>query len=378
MTEDRSQLLYGRLEESLINGFYPYGSSKATDVEGRIDYITQYEAKLMLDEELDYALSGDLEEIVYSALNDFESGMGIETNQKIKQIVDLILNDTSERALKTKAKEYIYNMLFNMYSEDTITLMETALKEVDEEILDIAYHTVYSNAYNRYKNKGENPEVLEELQRRITSIEETEFDGRAQLLEKVKERIIDTLVDYLFETVDMEWSTAITIRTAIGQGYNAYAPVQMARYTAGLANGKEVYNLTIIDGIFANKGSGTYEANEAKLYNELNISQTTLDAIYEGMYQVVKGTEGTARSQFTTFPLDLAAKTGTAQEGADEHSWFVGFAPLQNPEIAIVTSMYAADGLGSYNYKAARQILESYFGFDKEINPMTLENTLTD
>ena len=84
------------------------------------------------------------------------------------------------------------------------------------------------------------------------------------------------------------------------------------------------------------------------------------------MKRVVDDTSGTASSVFADFPIDIGAKTGTAQQGQYEHSWFVGFAPYDNPEIAIVTSMYGANGLGSHNTKLARSVLEAYFDIETD------------
>ena len=92
------------------------------------------------------------------------------------------------------------------------------------------------------------------------------------------------------------------------------------------------------------------------------------------MNLVAKGSRGTARTYFSEFPIEVAAKTGTAQENSCENAWFVGFAPYHNPELAVVTSMYGADGLGGYNIQVARDILEHYFKVNQPTQGISLNN----
>ena len=92
------------------------------------------------------------------------------------------------------------------------------------------------------------------------------------------------------------------------------------------------------------------------------------------MHLVAKGASGTARSSFNQFPIEVAAKTGTAQESSWENSWFVGFAPYNKPEICVVTSMYGADGLGSYNTQIAKDIFEQYFKVNETLDKTSLTN----
>ena len=148
----------------------------------------------------------------------------------------------------------------------------------------------------------------------------------------------------------------------------------MARYVAGLANGHTVYDLKVVSGIDDHKITGDYTQTPEKVFNTLNFKESTLTNIYEGMHKVATGSAGTARSYLTDFPIQVAAKTGTAQEGKYENSWFVGFAPYDKPEIAVVTSMYGADGLGGSNTQLAKDVFEAYFKIGQEKEKVTLGN----
>jgi penicillin-binding protein 2 len=152
------------------------------------------------------------------------------------------------------------------------------------------------------------------------------------------------------------FSSEDIVRSSIGQGTNSYTPVQMSRYVTTLANGKNCYDLTLVD---RTKDTTTDEVteNSAKVKSELDISSSTLKAVKNGMYRVVNN--GDYTSMFQSLPVKVAGKTGTAQITANEpnYAWFVSFAPYDNPEITVTvqipngyTSANAAD-LASKVYK---------------------------
>ena len=76
---------------------------------------------------------------------------------------------------------------------------------------------------------------------------------------------------------------------------------------------------------------------------------------------------GTAYSTFADFDIDIAGKTGSAQTGVEgeAHGWFVGFAPYDKPEIAVVVFVEKA-GSGGYTAGVAKEIMEEYFGMNAE------------
>ena len=71
--------------------------------------------------------------------------------------------------------------------------------------------------------------------------------------------------------------------------------------------------------------------------NKIELKKSTLDAIYKGMYLVTTGSKGTLRHSFADYPINVAAKSGTAQESSkrSEHTIFVAFAPYESPQISI-------------------------------------------
>lgn len=145
------------------------------------------------------------------------------------------------------------------------------------------------------------------------------------------------------------WYISDTLSAAIGQSYNNFTPIQMARYISMVANGGKNVDVTLIKSIINPDGtevskeeieSHTKETigTENEVKEDLDISKENLDAIRAGMKGVTSESGGTAYSTFSDFDIDIAGKTGSAQTGieGEAHGWFVGFAPYENPEIAVV------------------------------------------
>lgn len=127
------------------------------------------------------------------------------------------------------------------------------------------------------------------------------------------------------------------VRSAIGQGKNLYAPVQLARYATTIANSGTCYDLTLIDKVCDYEGSLVYD-NEAEVVNKVQIAQSTWNSVHSGMRKVV--TINTPGSMLITkLNVSVAGKSGTAQESETkpDHALFVSYAPYENPEYAITS-----------------------------------------
>lgn len=170
------------------------------------------------------------------------------------------------------------------------------------------------------------------------------------------------------------WYPGNTLSAAIGQKDNTFTPIQMAKYASMLANGGKKVNPTIIKSIQNADGS---EVSKTELENyinekfgikpseeeELTISQENLNAVLEGMRSVTSDTGGTAYSVFKDFDIEVGGKTGSAEAGSKTHGWFLGFAPFNDPEIAVVI-VIDNGGHGSYTAEAAKEVIGQYFGMN--------------
>lgn len=120
--------------------------------------------------------------------------------------------------------------------------------------------------------------------------------------------------------------------SAIGQHEVKANPMSMAIVVSAIANNGTIMEPYIVDSITDSQGNVKYKRVPKALTEA--VDKETADKIKEYMLSTVK--EGTAR-RANTSSIQIAAKTGTAEneEGKEPHSWFVAFAPYQNPQIAV-------------------------------------------
>ena len=172
------------------------------------------------------------------------------------------------------------------------------------------------------------------------------------------------------------WNPGETISAAIGQSYNTFTPIQMARSVAMVANRGKKLDVTIVKSIIRPDGSeiprNEYESKVSEKLGltpdnteEMSFNETNIQAILEGMRGVTSESGGTAYSTFRDFDIEVGGKTGSAQTGVEgkTNAWFVGFAPFDNPEIAIVVFVRNG-GSGGYTAEVARDIIAQYFGMN--------------
>ncbi|KAA0207588.1 penicillin-binding protein 2 [Ignavibacteria bacterium CHB1] len=131
---------------------------------------------------------------------------------------------------------------------------------------------------------------------------------------------------------DGKWPGGVMVNLGIGQGELGVTPVQMVAYTAAIAmNGLYCQPHFVAKIINSNTG----EVTIPEFYKrDIDFPDEYWEVVKKGMYLVVNGASGTARG-IKNEDYILAGKTGTAQTQGNNHSWFVGFAPFDDPKIAI-------------------------------------------
>lgn len=174
-----------------------------------------------------------------------------------------------------------------------------------------------------------------------------------------------------------QWMVADTLSAGIGQSYNSFTPIQMAYYIATLANGGVKNELTILNSVVDSTGKDISNKEVDEVIDEkinkpeinlgdLGFSKETIDTVFEGMRSVTGETGGTAYSTFSSFPIEVAGKTGTATASSgSDHAWFVGFAPYHDPEIVVVC-VIEHGGHGAYTAPAVKEVMEEYFGYNNK------------
>ena len=174
-----------------------------------------------------------------------------------------------------------------------------------------------------------------------------------------------------------KWYAGETLSAAIGQSYNSFSLVQIAKYISMLANGGNKIQPTIVEKIINSDGTEVsreeiqnYIKEKAGITDEnqedISISQDNLRAILEGMESVTDDQGGTAYSIFKNFAISVGGKTGSAETSTGKvNAWFVGFAPYDDPQIAVVV-LVENGGHGYYTAEAVKEIIEQYFGMNIE------------
>ena len=166
-------------------------------------------------------------------------------------------------------------------------------------------------------------------------------------------------------TSQTRWTDGDTIRTAIGQSINSYTPAQVTKYISTLANGGTLYKLHMVDHVQNPDGTLHSEVDET-VENVIEFKEENLQTVYHGMWLVTNGAKGTLRGIFDDLPVDVAAKTGTAEEDKNRssHTWFVCFAPYDDPQIAITVMIPFGEGSGTPAPAVAKAIIKEYLGLD--------------
>jgi penicillin-binding protein 2 len=175
---------------------------------------------------------------------------------------------------------------------------------------------------------------------------------------------------------DQPWFPGETIITGIGQGFFLVTPTQLATATAALANGGRIMQPNIVH---AEQDGNSDELipHQPRLLETITIQeQEHWDSVISAMIDVVHSARGTARRIGKDSPYMIAGKTGTAQvfglkqdekydaetipEKLRDHALFIGFAPADNPKIAIAVIVEHGGGGSSVAAPIARIIIDAY------------------
>ena len=279
---------------------------------------------------------------------------GIEIN--IPQEVSGGVPDPQRKLINTKAllKSYLRNNIDKYFKEDFDYDDEYKEETIDEIVdwLEFEEPLTRGQVVRRLDDLGINPELR--LPREGGGLE------REGLADKIKYTYINFA----------NWNITDTLNVTIGQGANAYTPIQMANYISTLSNGGYRHKLTLINNIKNFNNSETIYSHEVEAERIGLNDYENLEHIKRGMKLVSEG--GTARRIFQDFPIEVGVKTGTAEKSGinpstgdtyDDFAWFVGFAPYDDPEIAVAAVIFQG-GTGGYAGPMVRDIMAEYLGLN--------------
>lgn len=181
--------------------------------------------------------------------------------------------------------------------------------------------------------------------------------------------------EWKINTIGEGWVTGDAVNMAIGQGFVQVTPIQMATFTAAIANGGTMYRPKLIDRI----GAGGGEEEEkwpVEVSGQLPLSEEQLAVMRNSLWDVANGSWGTATHRFQGLPVKVAGKTGTAEAPPNlPHAWFAGYAPaapytrtngtvIESPEIAVVVVGENAGEGSEFAAPLFRRIIELYYGIE--------------
>ena len=178
------------------------------------------------------------------------------------------------------------------------------------------------------------------------------------------------------QSMGQTWYEGSTLSVAIGQESSQFTPLQLANYIATLVNGGTRYSAHLLKEVKSSDFSQVLYTYEPEVLDSIDIQPENLDAVKAGMLALTTG-KGSLARYFQDLPVQVGAKTGSAQVNAETESnaVFVCFAPYDDPQIAVAV-VIEKGGSGAALASTAVDIVNSYFS-QEEIGAVVIgENTL--
>ena len=155
-----------------------------------------------------------------------------------------------------------------------------------------------------------------------------------------------------------EWVKNLVINLSIGQGEILVTPLQLASFFCGLATDGTIYRPHILKEIIPT--DGRVITTQSEVLMRLPFTPSSLELLDEAMIGVVSDSGGTgilARISDVT----VGGKTGTVQNPhGEDHAWFVGYAPAENPEIVVAVLVENIGHGGTFAAPVAKRIIDEY------------------
>ena len=177
------------------------------------------------------------------------------------------------------------------------------------------------------------------------------------------------------QILGVPWYPGDTLQASIGQGENKFTPLQLANYTATIANGGTHYSAHLLKTVKSYDYNETYYEAPVDILNTVDLDPAHMLAIQQGM-RAVALPGGTAAGTFASYPVAVAAKTGSVQAtGVPNNAVFVAYAPYDDPQIAIAV-VVEKGGAGSRVAPIAKDIFDAWFRLSDDSRDAAPENQL--
>jgi penicillin-binding protein 2 len=169
-------------------------------------------------------------------------------------------------------------------------------------------------------------------------------------------------------TFNDKWHPGDTVSLSIGQGLITVTPLQVARFMAAVANGGTLWKPRLVDRIATADGR-LLRQDAPEIQGRVDLAPVIFDFLRDALGAVVA--EGTGK-QARVPGVTVGGKTGTAQTHEfrsdaerkrrdQDHAWFAGFAPLDEPQVVVVVFAERAGLGGQVAAPIARDVLKAVF-----------------
>ena len=264
-------------------------------------------------------------------------------------ISDVSTDSDELKELKTSLKDNIKETLLKVGTDEQITSQDEYAKSILSTVKKIM------EVSDKYKE----------------NVAKYEADNNTKVDINSQAKIVSNAIAYFTVTNQTSEITSpiSLVQDAIGQSMNAFTPLQIANYVATLANGGTRYKVSIVDKVTSPTGEVIQEFTPEVIESN-PIDPEILQIIKEGMRRVnTSPSNGTVYQLFGNFPIEVVGKTGTADFGTSEQYEFQGrkaygnyisFAPMDNPQIAIFSTIYDGNR-GANSAYVHKAIYEAFF-----------------
>jgi penicillin-binding protein 2 len=173
------------------------------------------------------------------------------------------------------------------------------------------------------------------------------------------------------DEIDKLWKSGDSVQLAIGQKDLLVTPLQMARFYALIANGGKVVTPHLVSTVEQPGNRGAVKQVFSPRPRTVHVDPAELRAVQDGLYLATHASYGTSAGVFSTFPVKIAGKTGTAEKSVDlggfqrmmDQAWWCGYGPTEpTPELVVCVVIENGGHGGTAAAPAALKVFESYFG----------------
>ncbi|WP_455790704.1 penicillin-binding transpeptidase domain-containing protein [Clostridium butyricum] len=272
-----------------------------------------------------------------------------------------------------KGMGYVFIPFDIRYSEDDNEEVKNAKKAIKDK-MEETLAKVGTDDFNNINQNDFTKEIKKYVQIIMDNsdvykqrVSDYEASGKTVNLDSQANIVAEVIAKFTLNDKPVEiTSPAQLIYASIGQGMNNYTPLQLASYISTLVNGGTRYKLHLVDKVTDNDGNVVQEF-KPEVLGEMHLDKNDVEAVKYGMSKVNSDDSGTAASKWQGFPISTGGKTGTAdfaenqkERGRAPYATYISFAPLDDPEIAVVAVVFDG-GHGGSIAGAVRAVFEEYF-----------------